>query len=54
MLKATTLFAIVCATLLVGLPAMAQAPAELTLTRIDCGTDAAPINTLPAFPAAAK
>src|SRR5881394_2530495 len=43
MLKATILFAVgLCATVLIGLPAMAQAPAEVTLTRIDCGTDAAP------------
>src|ERR1051325_4158313 len=44
MLKATILFALgLCVTVLVGVPAMAQAPAELTLTRIDCGTGAAPI-----------
>ena len=43
MLKATIRFALVLfAAVLIGLPAMAQAPAEVTLTRIDCGTDAAP------------
>ena len=43
MLRATILFAVgLCATVLIALPAMAQAPAEVTLTRIDCGTDAAP------------
>ena len=43
MLRATILFAAgVCATVLLGLPAMAQAPADVTLTRIDCGNDAAP------------
>jgi N-acyl homoserine lactone hydrolase len=43
MLRATIRFAVgLCAYLLIGLPAMAQAPAEVTLTRIDCGTDAAP------------
>ena len=41
MLKATILFALgLCANVLVGLPAMAQAPAEVTLTRLDCGTGA--------------
>ena len=36
MLKALSLFAVgVCANVLIGLPAMAQAPAEVTLTRID-------------------
>jgi glyoxylase-like metal-dependent hydrolase (beta-lactamase superfamily II) len=45
MLKATILFAVgVCATVLAGLPAMGQAPAEVTLTRIDCGTGAAPTD----------
>jgi glyoxylase-like metal-dependent hydrolase (beta-lactamase superfamily II) len=34
----------VCATALVGLPASAQAPAEVTLTRIDCGTAAQPTD----------
>jgi N-acyl homoserine lactone hydrolase len=43
MRKASILFAVgLCANVLIGLPAMAQAPAEVTLTRIDCGTDAAP------------
>ena len=45
MRRARLLFAIVlCATVLFGLRATAQAPAEVTLTRIDCGTDAAPRN----------
>src|SRR5881396_3992901 len=45
MLRATILLAVgLCATLLVGLPAMAQAPTELTLTRVDCGTGAAPVD----------
>jgi glyoxylase-like metal-dependent hydrolase (beta-lactamase superfamily II) len=45
MLKATTLFAVgLCANVLIGLPAMAQAPAEVTLTRIDCGTGATPTD----------
>jgi glyoxylase-like metal-dependent hydrolase (beta-lactamase superfamily II) len=43
MLKATILFAVgLCANLLIGLPAKAQAPADVTLTRIDCGTGATP------------
>ena len=43
MLKATLLFAVaLCAYALIGLPATAQALAEVTLARIDCGTDAAP------------
>ena len=43
MLRAMILFAVgLCANVLIGLPAMAQAPAEVMLTRIDCGTDAAP------------
>jgi N-acyl homoserine lactone hydrolase len=43
MLKATILFAVgLCASLLIGLPAKAQAPADVTLTRIDCGTGATP------------
>ena len=42
MRKASILFAVLCATVFIGLPAMAQAPADVTLTRIDCGTDAAP------------
>src|SRR5215813_9857882 len=45
MVRATNLFALgLCATVLVGLPAMAQAPADVTLTRIDCGTGAAPVD----------
>ncbi len=45
MLRATILFAVgVCANVLIGLPAMAQAPAEVTLTRIDCGTGATPTD----------
>jgi glyoxylase-like metal-dependent hydrolase (beta-lactamase superfamily II) len=45
MLKAAILFAVgLCATVLVGLPAMGQAPAEVTLTRIDCGTGASPTD----------
>jgi len=39
-LFAVTLYAIV----LIGLPALAQAPAEITLTRIDCGTGATPTD----------
>jgi hypothetical protein len=43
MLRGLSLFVVgVCATVLIGLPAFAQSPAEVTLTRIDCGTDAAP------------
>jgi len=34
----------VCAAVLVGLPVMAQAPAEVTLTRIECGTGATPTD----------
>src|SRR5258705_11004002 len=45
MLKATIMFAVgLCANVLIGLPAMAQAPAEVTLTRIDCGTGATPTD----------
>ena len=44
MRKATILFAVLCATVLIDLPAMAQAPAEVTLTRIDCGTGATPVD----------
>src|SRR6202008_3043963 len=45
MLRATILLAVgLCAYVLVGLPAMAQAPAEVTLTRIDCGTGATPTD----------
>ena len=43
MLRATSLLA-VGFTVLIGLPAMAQAPTELTLTRIDCGTGATPVD----------
>ena len=47
MLRAVSLFAVVvgvCATLLVGLPVLAQSPAEVALTRIDCGTGATPTD----------
>src|SRR5215470_15704162 len=45
MLRALTLFVVgVCANVLVVLPALAQAPAEVTLTRIDCGTGATPTD----------
>jgi N-acyl homoserine lactone hydrolase len=45
MLRATILFAVgLCTNLLIGLPAMAQAPAEITLTRIECGTGATPTD----------
>src|SRR5258705_10645774 len=45
MLRALSLFVVgVCANVLVGLPAMAQAPAEVMLTRIDCGTGATPTD----------
>ena len=45
MLRATILFAVgLCANVLIGLPATAQAPAEVTLTRIDCGTGATPTD----------
>src|SRR5688572_10389475 len=45
MLRATILIAVgLCANVLTGLPAMAQAPAEVTLTRIDCGTGATPTD----------
>ena len=45
MLRATILFAVsLCANVLVALPTMAQAPAEVTLTRIDCGTGATPTD----------
>jgi glyoxylase-like metal-dependent hydrolase (beta-lactamase superfamily II) len=44
-LKATILAAVgLCATMLIGLPAMAQAPADVTLARIDCGTAATPTD----------
>src|SRR5215470_15911006 len=45
MLRALSLFLVgVCANVLVGLPAFAQLPAEVTLTRIDCGTGAQPTD----------
>src|SRR5436305_4472446 len=45
MLRATILFAVgLCPNLLIGLPAMGQAPAEVTLTRIECGTGATPTD----------
>ena len=46
MLRALSLFVVgVCANLLVGLTAaFAQAPAEVQLTRIDCGTGATPVD----------
>src|SRR5438445_9245191 len=45
MLRATILFAVgLCANVLIGLPAMAQAPAEVTLTRIECGTGTTPTD----------
>ena len=45
MLRALSLFVVgVCAYVFVGLPAFAQAPAEVTLTRIDCGTGATPTD----------
>ena len=41
MLRALSLFVVgVCANVLVGLPAFAQSPAEVTVPRIDCGTGA--------------
>ena len=45
MRRATIVFVLgLCASVLVGQPAMAQAPAEVTLTRIDCGTGATPTD----------
>jgi N-acyl homoserine lactone hydrolase len=45
MLRVLSLFVVgVCATVLVGLPTFAQAPAEVTLARIDCGTGAQPTD----------
>ena len=39
MLRALSLLVVgVCASFLVGLPTLAQAPADVTLTRIECGT----------------
>jgi len=50
MRRATILFAVVlCAHVLIGLPATAQAPAEVTLTRIDCGTGATPTDVAQRF-----
>ena len=45
MLRALSRFVVgVCANLLVGLPAFAQSPADVTLTRVDCGTGATPTD----------
>src|SRR5262249_40992400 len=45
MLRATIMLAVgLCANVLTVLPAMTQAPAEVTLTRIDCGTGATPTD----------
>ena len=45
MLRALSLFVVgVCANVLVGLLAFAQSPADVTLTRIDCGTGATPTD----------
>ena len=45
MLRALSLLVVgVCATVLAGAPAFAQSPAEVTLTRIDCGTGATPTD----------
>src|SRR4026208_2645686 len=45
MLRALSLFVVgMCANVLVALPAFAQSPAEVTLTRIDCGTRATPTD----------
>ena len=45
MRRAMSLFVVgVCATILVGRPAFAQSPADVTLTRIDCGTAATPTD----------
>ena len=45
MLRALSLFMVgVCANVLVGLSAFAQSPADVTLTRIDCGTGATPTD----------
>jgi len=45
MLRALSLFVVgICAIVLIGPAAMAQAPAEVTLTRIDCGTGATPTD----------
>jgi glyoxylase-like metal-dependent hydrolase (beta-lactamase superfamily II) len=45
MLKAMSLFVVAaCANVVVTLPALAQSPADVTLTRIDCGTGATPTD----------
>jgi N-acyl homoserine lactone hydrolase len=45
MLRTPIRFAVgLCTSILIGLPAMAQAPAEVTLTRIECGTGATPTD----------
>ena len=45
MLRALSLFVVgVCASVLVGLTAFAQSPADVTLTRIECGTGATPTD----------
>ena len=45
MRKALSRFVVgACAAVLVGLPVLAQSPAEVTLTRIDCGTGATPTD----------
>src|SRR5207237_9185592 len=45
MLRTLSLLAIgVCANALVGLPASAQTPADVTLTRFDCGTGQSPLD----------
>ena len=50
MLRATILFAVgLGANVLIGLPAIAQAPAEVTLTRIECGTGATPTDVAQRF-----
>ena len=50
MLRALSLFVVgLCANVMTGLPAMAQAPAEVTLTRIDCGTGATPTDVAQRF-----
>ena len=47
MRRAMSLFVVgVCATILVGRPAFAQSPADVTLTRIDCGTAATGLDGL--------
>ncbi|HEY7205102.1 MAG TPA: N-acyl homoserine lactonase family protein [Methylomirabilota bacterium] len=43
--RALSLFVVVVwAAVLIGLPALAQSPADVTLTRIDCGTGATPTD----------